>query len=80
MLDALTDFLRCRELRKNPVLTSRSFNTLTAKLGRLALDRTMKIWLLDYATSHNWDSVYELKPDELPEVPAAADARRGRCL
>ena len=69
LLAALTDFLRCREMRKNPVLTSRSLNTLTAKLGRLAPDRAMKIYLLDYATSHNWDSVYEPKKDELPGRP-----------
>lgn len=82
LLAALTDFLRCREMRKNPVLTARSFNTLTAKLGRLAPDRTMKIYLLDYSTSHNWDSVYEPKKDELPEAPASdyGNARRGRCL
>ncbi len=69
LLAALMDFLQCRELRKNPVLTARSFNTLTAKLGRLAPDRAMKIYLLDYATSHNWDSVYEPKKDELPARP-----------
>lgn len=83
LLAALTDFLRCRELRKNPMLTVRSFNTLTAKLGRLASDRAMQVLLLDYATSHNWDSVYPLKEDELPQgLPAAdaGDARRGRCL
>ena len=70
-------------MRKNPMLTVRSFNTLTAKLGRLAPDRAMKVMLLDYATSHNWDSVYPMKEDELPQEPPAADAgdaRRGRCL
>lgn len=83
LLAAMTDFLRCRELRKNPMLTVRSFNTLTAKLGRLAPDRAMKILLLDEATNRNWDSVYPLKADELPQDPPAADAgdaRRGRCL
>lgn len=82
LLAALTDFLRCREKRKNPMLTERSINTLTAKLGRLAPDRAMKVLLLDYATSHNWDSVYPMKPDELPPPSAAddGDARRGRCL
>lgn len=82
LLAALTDFLRCRELRKTPMLTVRSFNTLTAKLGRLAPDRAMQVLLLDYATSHNWDSVYPMKPDELPPSSAAdnGDARRGRCL
>ncbi|WP_417044792.1 helix-turn-helix domain-containing protein [Dysosmobacter sp.] len=75
LLAAMTDFLRCRELRKNPMLTVRSFSTLTAKLGRLAPDRAMKVMLLDYATSHNWDSVYPMKEDELPEKAAGAEDR-----
>ena len=82
LLAALTDFLRCREKRKKPMLTERSINTLLAKLGRLAPDRAMQVLLLDYATSQNWNSVFPLKPDELPPSPAAdnGDARRGRCL
>lgn len=76
LLAALTDFLRCRELRKNPMLTQRTFNTLTAKLGRLAPDRAMKILLLDEATNRNWDSVYPLKPDELPGKAAGAEDRQ----
>lgn len=52
------------------MLTVRSFNTLTAKLGRLAPDQSMKVMLLDYATSNNWNSVYPMKPDELPAQDA----------
>ena len=73
LLAAMTDFLRCRELRKKPMLTVRSFNTLTAKLGRMAPDRAMKVMLLDYATSNNWNSVYPMKEDELPGKAAGAE-------
>lgn len=76
LLAALTDFLRCRELRKNPMLTVRSFNTLAAKLRRMTQDRAMQVLLLDYATSHNWDSVYPMKPDELPGKAAGAEDRQ----
>lgn len=77
LLAALTDFLWCREKRKNPMLTERSINTLLAKLGRLAPDRAMKVLLLDYATSHNWDSVYPMKPEELEQFKRKSEEPAG---
>lgn len=59
--------LESRAVRKNPLVTDRALSILLNKLARLSKgDHAVMIALLDKSVLKNWDSVYELKPDELP--------------
>ena len=76
---AFEGFLTNREALKNPVLTTRSINTIINRLRPYA--REEGIAMLDKAVQYNWLTVYPLKEDERPRQPEQADeARRGRCL
>lgn len=76
----LADFQESRREKKKPMRTRRAAKILTGRLERLSGgDRERKLVLLDNAILHNWDSVYPLKPDELPMPPpeACAEPLRG---
>lgn len=54
--------------RSKTVVTTRAMHGILGKLDRLSGgDRELKLALLDKAITSNWLTVYELKPDELPE-------------
>ena len=75
---AFAGLLENREAMKEPVLTTRSINTIINKLQKVS--REEGIAMLDKAVERNWLTVYPLKDDERPTVPLPDDARRGRCL
>lgn len=75
---AFAGLLENREAMKEPVLTTRSINTIINKLRKVS--REEGIAMLDKAVERNWLTVYPLKADERPMVPMPDDARRGRCL
>lgn len=55
--------------RRKAVETERAMSGILRKLDKLSDGRReVKIALLDKAISMNWLTVYELKPDEMPEV------------
>lgn len=67
--EALRGFLESRKVRGNPLQTSRSLSILLNKLERLSEgDHAVMIAMLDKAVERNWDSVYELRADELPKA------------
>jgi len=68
LLDAILGLLENRSVRRNPILTMRALHTLTNKLDKLSKgNAAVKIAMLDKATLKNWDSVFELKDDEMPD-------------
>lgn len=75
---AFAGLLENREAMKEPVLTTRSINTIINKLRKVS--REEGIAMLDKAVERNWLTVYPLKDDERPTAPLPDDARRGRCL
>ncbi len=75
---AFAGLLENREAMKDPVLTTRSINTIINKLRKVS--REEGIAMLDKAVERNWLTVYPLKNDERPTAPLPDDARRGRCL
>lgn len=75
---AFAGLLENREAMKEPVLTTRSINTIINKLRKVS--REEGIAMLDKAVERNWLTVYPLKADERPMAPMPNDARRGRCL
>lgn len=75
---AFAGLLENREAMKEPVLTTRSINTIINKLRKVS--REEGIAMLDKAVERNWLTVYPLKNDERPTAPLPDDARRGRCL
>ena len=75
---AFAGLLENREAMKEPVLTTRSINTIINKLRKAS--REEGIAMLDKAVERNWLTVYPLKNDERPTAPLPDDARRGRCL
>ena len=71
----LADFQEVRRKKKKPLHTTRAAAVLLHKLDKLSNgDRAVKLALLDKAILHNWDSVYPLKPDELPEKSPGSPA------
>lgn len=71
--DALMGLLenRAKIDRKKAVKTERALNGILGRLDSISEgDRVIKIALLDKATTNNWLTVYQLKPDELPEAAA----------
>lgn len=75
---AFAGLLENREAMKEPVLTTRSINTIINKLRKVS--REEGIAMLDKAVERNWLTVYPLKNDERPTVLQADEGRRGRCL
>ena len=75
---AFAGLLENREAMKEPVLTTRSINTIINKLRKVS--REEGIAMLDKAVERNWLTVYPLKNDERPTVLQADDGRRGRSL
>ena len=75
---AFAGLLENREALGNPVLTTRSINTIINRLRPVS--REEGIAMLDKAVQYNWLTVYPLKEDERPAAPSADDGRRGRCL
>lgn len=68
LLAALVDFREDRRQRKKPMKTALAAKRLTKHLTRLAGGNSAaKIAMLDKAIERGWDSVYALRPDELPE-------------
>lgn len=68
LLSALFDFAEVRRKKKKPLVTIRQVTLLVNKLDRLSGDNDdIKITMLDTAVLHGWESVYELKPDRLPQ-------------
>ena len=66
---------RAKLNRQKAVKTERALNGILRKLDELSGGRReMKLALLDKATSMNWLTVYELKPDEMPPVKAEGGA------
>ena len=75
--DAIVGLLenRAKVDRKKAVKTERALNGILRRLDELSGGRReVKLALLDKATSMNWLTVYELKPDELPVTRAEPDA------
>lgn len=65
----LADFQESREKIKKPLHTQRAAKIFINKLDKLSGgDRVYKLALLDNAILHSWESVYPLKPDELPQA------------
>ncbi|MCI7636256.1 MAG: helix-turn-helix domain-containing protein [Oscillibacter sp.] len=61
--------------RRKAVETERAMSGILRKLDKLSDGRReVKIALLDKAISMNWLTVYELKPDEMPEVRTEGSA------
>ena len=61
--------------RRKAVETERAMSGILRKLDKLSDGRReVKIALLDKAISMNWRTVYELKPDEMPEVRTEGSA------
>lgn len=57
-----------RYVRNNPMETNRSLSILLNRLKNLSGgDHAVMIALLDKAVLKNWDSVYRLEPDEMPD-------------
>lgn len=66
--EALMGFMENRYVRNNPMETNRSLSILLNRLKNLSGgDHAVMIALLDKAVLKNWDSVYKLKPDEMPQ-------------
>ena len=66
---ALLGFLESRCIRKNPLSTGRALSILLNKLKKLSDgDHAVMTAMLDKAVLKNWDSVFPLKPDELPKA------------
>ncbi len=71
LLDALTGLLenRAKVDSRKAVKTERALTGILNRLDKLSGGRReVKLALLDKATSMNWLTVYELKPDELPSA------------
>lgn len=71
LLDALTGLLENRAAidRGKAVKTGRALTGILNRLDKLSGGRReVKLAMLDKATSMNWLTVYELKPDELPSA------------
>ncbi len=69
LISALFGFCDNRLLRKNPIPAGRAITALTNKLMRYSNGvMAVMIEMLDKAVLHGWDSVYQLKDDELAEV------------
>lgn len=66
---AFDGFLANRIAMRKPVKTARAINTIINRL-RMVNDREVEIAMLDKATERNWQTVYKLRPDELPARPA----------
>ncbi len=67
----LADFQESRQKNKKPLHTHRAAVALANRLDRLSGgERACKLALLDTAILHGWESVYPLKPDELPQASA----------
>lgn len=68
---ALLGFLESRCIRKNPLSTGRALSILLNKLKKLSGgEHAVMTAMLDKAVLKNWDSVFPLKPDELPQAKA----------
>lgn len=65
---AFDGFLANRIAMRKPVKTARAINTIINRL-RMVNDREVEITMLDKATERNWQTVYKLRPDELPARP-----------
>ena len=66
---ALLGFLESRCIRKNPLSTGRALSILLNKLKKLSDgDHAVMTAMLDKAVLKNWDSVFPLKPDEMPKA------------
>ena len=66
---ALLGFLESRCIRKNPLSTGRALSILLNKLKKLSDgDHDVMAAMLDKAVLKNWDSVFPLKPDEMPKA------------
>lgn len=71
---------RAKVDRRKAVKTARALNGILRKLDKLSGGRReMKLALLDKATTSNWLTVYELKPDEMPAARAEPDAPAAPC-
>ena len=68
---AFVGLLENREALGNPVLTTRSINTIINKLRKVS--REEGIAMLDKAVERNWLTVFPLKDDERPAVPPARE-------
>ena len=69
---AFEGLLKIREALGEPVLTTRSINTIINRLRPVS--REVGIAMLDKATNCNWLTVYPLRPDELPAEEGEEDA------
>lgn len=70
--DALLGFLESRCIRKNPLATGRALSILLNKLKKLSGgDHDVMTAMLDKAVLKNWDSVFPLKPDEMPKASSS---------
>ena len=85
LIPALMAFCDGRLARKNPVPAGRAVTTITNKLMRYSMFGNLQIMvaLLDKAILHRWDSVYQLKEDELAEIITGGSSASGgyeKCL
>lgn len=75
---ALYGFLENRWKRGNALETGRALSILLGKLERLSgKDHAVMAAMLDKSVERNWDSVYELKPDELAALRQAQAGKEG---
>jgi len=66
---------RAKVDRRKAVKTERALNGILRRLDELSAGRRdVKLALLDKATTNNWLTVYELKPDEMPAVRTESSA------
>lgn len=78
---AIYGLLEMRHAIKKPVKTVRTLEGILKKLDNLSEgDRSVKLALLDKATTSNYLTVYPLKPDELPRTqqrPQTVELQKG---
>lgn len=70
LVPVLMAFCDARLAKKKPLPAGRAVTALTNKLMRFSMFGNLQIMLemLDKAILHGWDSVYQLKEDELAEI------------
>ena len=85
LVPVLMAFCDARLAKKKPLPAGRAVTALTNKLMRFSMFGNLQIMLemLDKAILHGWDSVYQLKEDELAEILGKDSSSAGgyeKCL
>lgn len=85
LIPLLMAFCDARLAKKNPLPAGRAVTALTNKLMRYSMFGNLQIMveMLNKTILHGWDSVYQLKDDELAEIVGQNQSDRGgyeKCL